>query len=67
MLVHFYYIKNDYCLSQKGAGTGHKRWGAEEFFKKVHTHTQSMPQTVRSTVAKREAREVMVSGTSAAP
>ena len=51
--------------SQMWAGTGERR-GAEEFSRKF-TEPRSMPYTVRSNVTEREAREVMASGTSAAP
>ena len=59
-------VKNDYCPSQIGAVTGHNRRGANVFSRKFTT-PRSMPHTVRSTASECEAREVMASGTSAAP
>ena len=59
-------LKMNILPSQMGLGTGNKRWKAEEFSRKFTT-PRIIPHTVRSSVAEREAREVMASGTSAAP
>jgi hypothetical protein len=59
-------LKTIIVPSQIGAGTGHRRRGAEEF-REIKSQDHGVCRIRWSTVAEREVREVMASRTSAAP